>query len=71
MVSCEEVTPSACTFPCMVAGRCEIFMGVRESPTPFSPWSAHAPALLGHADLCLLKNCPAAVSFRLTESFAV
>lgn len=44
MVSCEEVTPSPCTFPCMVARRCEIFMGGRESPAPFSPWSARAPA---------------------------
>lgn len=67
MVRHAGPNPSPCTFPFMVVMRCEIFMGRRESPTPFSPWSAHALALLGHTELCLLKHCPAATSFRLTQ----
>lgn len=70
MVSCEEVTLSPCTFPCMLARRCETFMDGRESLTPFSPWSAVAPAPLGHAELCLLEYSPTAVSFRLSQPLA-
>lgn len=71
MMSCEEANLSPCTFPCTVGRRCEIFMGGRESPTPFSTWSAYAPALLGHTELCPLKYCPAAVSFRFAQTLAV
>lgn len=68
-MSCEEVIPSPCTFPCMVTMRCEIFMGGEESPAPF--WCAHVPAVLDHTELYLLENCYAAVSLRLTQTLAV